>query len=152
MSRKRCSSFEMPVHCCPNRVKRGRGLAFCRDKGRSGVDVGALCLSSSGVHNPAKHHTNPTESSATRTSTRPPPIPTSTPCPYRTEARTLLHSFLENRQMGKPPPSSVVSHAATGSPIISTFCMTAAAIAPLALLGADSISTPSWMPTGKVDW
>ena len=37
------------------------------------------------------------------------------------------------------------------NPMISTFTMTAAAIAPFALLGAYKTSTPSWVPAGKVD-
>ena len=37
---------------------------------------------------------------ATRTSTRPPPIPTSAPCPYRTGPRALLHSVGKVHQDG----------------------------------------------------
>src|SRR5581483_9213951 len=60
----------------------------------SGVDEGALCLSSCGCdsvggsisivgvsHQPRADH------AATRTSTRPPPRPASSPCPYRTLGR-----------------------------------------------------------------
>src|SRR6266851_6276183 len=64
--------------------------ASCRDKGRSGVDEGAWCLSWwhvgwSGF--PEANRSHPHE-----TSTRPPPISASTPCPYRTQADLPNHS------------------------------------------------------------
>src|SRR5205807_799374 len=59
----------------------------CRDKGRSGVDVGALCLSWVGNHDPFEDHIPRTNRGATRTGTRPPPFPASTPCPYRSAGR-----------------------------------------------------------------
>jgi hypothetical protein len=69
---------------------------FCRSK--RGIEalqhpvVGALCLSSSGLRHPAGHHQTPPNRVATRTSTRPPLLSTSTPCPYRTKAVASCHS------------------------------------------------------------
>src|SRR5712691_8135946 len=57
--------------------------ASCRDKGWGRADEGALCLSSSSSRHWASHHKFPPNRVATRTSTRPPLILTSTPCPYR---------------------------------------------------------------------
>src|SRR5581483_202224 len=65
----------------PDRSRLG---IVCRDKGRCGVDEGALCLSSWHSRNPVAHYQIPTNRTATRTSTRPPPLSTSAPCPYRT--------------------------------------------------------------------
>src|SRR5216683_7384814 len=55
----------------------------CRDKGRGGVDEEAWCLSWLGCDLCAPR-SPPLDRVATRTSTRPPPCPTSAPCPYRT--------------------------------------------------------------------
>src|SRR5216683_1954597 len=51
----------------------------CRDKGWGGVDEGALCLSWLGCDLCA-----PLDRVATRTRIRPPPCPSSAPCPYIT--------------------------------------------------------------------
>src|SRR5581483_11448613 len=65
-----------------------------------GEDAGALCLSSSNslirrdIIKPRQHH------AATRTSTRPPPFPTSAPCPYRTERRTFPIMIVNVHQLG----------------------------------------------------
>ena len=54
----------------------------CRDKGWRGADAGAWCLSWLGNHDPLESHRPRTPRGASRTGTRPPPIPTSAPCPY----------------------------------------------------------------------
>src|SRR5579863_8626779 len=60
-----------------------RRASSCRDRGRGWADAGALCLSSCGYDPSASPDAGRMHRIATRTSTRPPPIPTSTPCPYR---------------------------------------------------------------------
>jgi len=70
---------------CSNRRKPS-----CRDKGRSGVDERAWCLSWWGCDRLASP--NPDQRHASRTSTRPPPCSTSTPCPYRMQADLPTHS------------------------------------------------------------
>src|SRR5713101_7106838 len=57
------------------------GPGVCRDNGWGRVEEGALCLSGVGGH---AHRETRWNRSLTRTSTRPPPFPTSPPCPYRT--------------------------------------------------------------------
>src|SRR5947209_8299690 len=52
-------------------------------RGGGGVDEGALCLSWLGCDLVAPR-ASPLDRLATRTSTRPPPCPTSAPCPYST--------------------------------------------------------------------
>src|SRR6266478_8224687 len=59
------------------------GPGSCREKGRGGVDEGAWCLSWLGCDLCAPRSPQ-RDRVATRTSTRPPPCPTSAPCPYRT--------------------------------------------------------------------
>src|SRR5579872_3366948 len=77
-------------HCQPMRgiicVGTPASQPYCRDKGLGRVDVGALCLSSSGEENSASYHVTRQNLTATRTSTRPPPFPASAPCPYWTRA------------------------------------------------------------------
>ncbi len=55
-------------------------------------------------------HGTPTNRRATRTSTRPPPCPTSAPCPYRTGTRAFPSLVVQNQQDGAAPlPHSVVN-------------------------------------------
>src|SRR6266446_5368944 len=57
--------------------------ASCRDKGRGGVEEGALCLSSLGCDRFAPRNPH-WIALPPGTSTRPLPCPTSAPCPYGT--------------------------------------------------------------------
>ena len=71
---------------------RSRDVApFCRDRGRGGVDAGALCLPYPRAG--AMRWLDPTLTNrlATRTSTRPPPVSASTPCPYSFGANGLYN-------------------------------------------------------------
>jgi len=76
-------------------------LASCRDKGQGWADEGALCLSSWQVHYSTRRHDTQQNRLVTRTSTRPPPFPSSTPCPYRTGTRIITEfdcSFSSGRR------------------------------------------------------
>jgi len=93
-----------------DRIGEEKHPASCRDKGRGWVDVGALCLSSVGDDSSASPHGTRTNHVLTRTSTRPPPFSTSTPCPYRTGAGIPFHSPMRSAifiRMG----ADVFSHA-----------------------------------------
>src|SRR5579863_4661366 len=74
------------------------------------ADEGALCLSCLGVAAPLGHHGPSPKRAATRTGTRPPPIPPSTPCPYNTGfAAPLGHhgpspKRAATRTSTRPPP------------------------------------------------
>src|SRR5229473_2969715 len=61
-------------------------LASCRDNGWDRVAVGALCLSSWDCDSVGFHDMH-CQATPPRTSTRPPPFPSSAPCPYRTGPR-----------------------------------------------------------------
>src|SRR5689334_20990074 len=84
------------------------GPVSCRDKGRGGVDEGALCLSWLGDADPFASHNPLTKRGATRTATRPPLTLTSTPCPYRTGRDVFWYSPIRLakfiRTLGAPIP------------------------------------------------
>src|SRR5713101_5088249 len=76
----------------------------------------ALCLSSSGGDDPTGQHETLAESPFTRTSTRPPPFSTSTPCPYRTQAVGLT----EPRSLVRPPGQAPGPHPSPRPPLVPT--------------------------------
>src|SRR5713101_6136332 len=86
------------------------GPGSCRDKGRGGVDGGGLVLVLVGVR-PGCSTKSPLARVATRTSTRPPPCPTSAPCPYRTGTRAFpirLSTIIRTGNAHDPMRSSTV--------------------------------------------
>jgi len=72
------------------------GPGVCRDNGRGWVDVGALCLSSWQRESVGVHDVPSDDVHQTRTSTRPPPFPASTHCPYRTRTHPFPSLLVVN--------------------------------------------------------
>ena len=110
-----------------NRMRGIYSVDFCRDRGRGWVDAGALCLSSFGCA-PFAPRNRPNRV-ATRTGTRPPPFPASTPCPYRTGEelaniiRTLFHACAASSW---PVSVASVSSVSVGCSSCSSSCASGA--------------------------